>query len=1534
MADILGGLERLAKTRKSALSAKAADDAGTLEKRRVEAARAPYEMAGSSPLKRIEMVTSPRTSSPPRGHALDLNALGDWDLAHFQPLERKRPTTVSSRVEEAYKPENVRDFERYVRKGATEGGLEWYDMSPLSRVALQEMPPEEFRRLMAMNAATSARSSVQDQIKRASLAWYYKHQGIPWPMTNEALADVADPGYGHLAHDIHSKHLGPLVSGEEPGFSSTDQPKYASYFENFMGNMAPLTADTHYQALHGFPMKMTYNKMGKKWIEAPDFSKNVDYPFAEAFSGDRARRMGIPLPMYQAAAWVGGKEATGVRDARPFAAVYDEIIKRTADQMDLTPTEALKKHLKGQIPLLPIEKAEGGTIPRVLYHGTTRALKSLKPSKGKWLGSEDLGVHLGSTDTANRRLEDAASEGRRGAPNIMPLEHELNSPLRMDDIGNWKSPFRVKDELARLFPDRAQRLNKEFDWYKNTDSEEGAMDILRQHLRELGHDSIVYKNAYENGGDSYIALDPSRLRSVFSGAGEPIGSRTAVEPMPKGFAGGGNVSPLEKYIRHRLPKKYGSSEIHRLQDSSRNSDPEGFGGSSRDIFGLGDDKLVKIAKRPRGLYEMSLEGDERVEGHLPKLHWRSPDNELAVIERMKHTPGESTELFDPMKDRFEDLQARSPIPTFRRHRDDKWLAQMMRARGLEDFLPMDIHGPDFFMAPEHHWALRNPSKLSDPVLLDPGAMDYRIGRPQFEQQYAGPFRDILEERLSNILPPKFRAHPSELITKAINSGDRRLRSLEPLGIAPGTEDFLGPRASWPVGDKPETTDEIAHAIKKLMPRTPTYPSSMDPTFDLPPNSPRLVTGNAEGGLIGSKLRMIRNNLAGGGTPRNWLRGVKGSQFDEALAGLKGKTGRISPTNVEAAKLILAGKANGTPEHARQVLATDAKAEAMHKWIDTNLANYLVREHGTDTDPLSSRNMTHGRYGMPSAVKKIPAAEIPEMFKGIHEGQGWYGYSAEDRAKHLTLPPWLQKLAEQDTPRHLSQREYDRALGSEEFNMMAAKGNSKTLPDAPEALQRALEMQREARDKYQRKNAPKIELHDIDRDTWRNHYAPLFGDTLDYLSHRMGNDLKPEQLFRMSIPDAVRGSKEWHAAMKAAAEKKQLDALQGGLWLKEHKAYPDGFKWHQYNPEYIAPDQLQRFGGSDRRLSADELSRRGELENALKAEGDAMGHCVGDYCDDVLSGATQIYSLRDAKGRPHVTIEARPQLPNYGEIKKLLGETRTRELQAGRHSAMADNMTNEERDLMKERGLMGGSDIAQIKGKGNEKPIDEYLPYVQDFVRSGKWGEVGDLNNTGLLDSSSFYPSNTSSGQEYLMDQARRQFTKLKSTAYAPNVWNASRGRIKEQRFWSPDELHNILQEEALKKPGDPVFAKGGMVDHADFPIETADERLQRAQYSLRILLEEAKEPEYSPEQRAALAREIVRVERLIADLTAAGAGSGTSVKDGAAVQGVAPASDEGGDSSALAGGDELDGAIDGLLAGDDPETALMAEMLGLNDAMS
>jgi len=85
------------------------------------------------------------------------------------------------------------------------------------------------------------------------------------------------------------------------------------------------------------------------------------------------------------------------------------------------------------------------------------------------------------------------------------------------------------------------------------------------------------------------------------------------------------------------------------------------------------------------------------------------------------------------------------------------------------------------------------------------------------------------------------------------------------------------------------------------------------------------------------------------------------------------------------------------------------------------------------------------------------------------------------------------------------------------------------------------------------------------------------------------------------------------------------------------------------------------------------------EKDLGVEGDKMGHCVGSYCDDVASGRTTIYSLRDARNEPHATIEVLPTLP--------LGRSRSR------------------------------GKVEQIKGKGNTAPVEKYRPMIRQWLQT-------------------------------------------------------------------------------------------------------------------------------------------------------------------------------------------------------------------------
>jgi hypothetical protein len=140
----------------------------------------------------------------------------------------------------------------------------------------------------------------------------------------------------------------------------------------------------------------------------------------------------------------------------------------------------------------------------------------------------------------------------------------------------------------------------------------------------------------------------------------------------------------------------------------------------------------------------------------------------------------------------------------------------------------------------------------------------------------------------------------------------------------------------------------------------------------------------------------------------------------------------------------------------------------------------------------------------------------------------------------------------------------------------------------------------------------------------------------------------------------------------------------------------------------------------------------------------MGHCVGDYCEDVSTGDTLIYSLRDKSGGPHVTIEAAYTIPD--EIKTAFWEEAV---------ALADRQSRQHRNFNFSNFIIDHSrnlgsnwlddnredaplSIDQVKGKQNLKPNEKYSEQVQDFILSLQDQRPViiseyDLENTDLVD---------------------------------------------------------------------------------------------------------------------------------------------------------------------------------------------------------
>ena len=257
----------------------------------------------------------------------------------------------------------------------------------------------------------------------------------------------------------------------------------------------------------------------------------------------------------------------------------------------------------------------------------------------------------------------------------------------------------------------------------------------------------------------------------------------------------------------------------------------------------------------------------------------------------------------------------------------------------------------------------------------------------------------------------------------------------------------------------------------------------------------------------------------------------------------------------------------------------------------------------------------------------------------------------------------------------------------------------------------------------------------------NVYSAYIGDLgLDHVIDVIRQDvaagrIRPEQLNKLSMDQAIQRTAEFNMEQ---AKKMRETAIRQTEGMPVYKDYGDeGYKWIELaapkkdlpsgwsvkealNP--MSGKQFQVFDESGAPIagaygkteesaisSATKQLGRPELESALKYEGDTMGHCVGGYCPDVLEGRSRIYSLRDARGEPHVTVEVQPM----------------RGSELGRYAA--DLPEGADVEAMKNPPLM----IRQIKGKGNARPIQKYDPYTQDFVKSGQWQHVGDLENTGL-----------------------------------------------------------------------------------------------------------------------------------------------------------------------------------------------------------
>ena len=430
--------------------------------------------------------------------------------------------------------------------------------------------------------------------------------------------------------------------------------------------------------------------------------------------------------------------------------------------------------------------------------------------------------------------------------------------------------------------------------------------------------------------------------------------------------------------------------------------------------------------------------------------------------------------------------------------------------------------------------------------------------------------------------------------------------------------------------------------------------------------------------------------------------VKGAQFPAAPGSVDDiLNGLMENQSPEAAARFTAAV---TPEHV----------DGYRDWLQRAVAKYYKTDFGSPSDPmreLAARGLHYEPDMTPEKWKDTVNSYLMEDPIGAYTVPGTSGYNPEASQELLAAAPWLAKQPVTDMLYGIQSGGLDLSHFNDEFGtaLRVGAGDESSIP-------------------------------------------------LDFA-------VRPESLGRMSFPQAaehVGKINQYRAEERARASA----AAANSPAISTFKEYPDdprGMRWM----EFKTPDELPE--GYSVRLSdnapregyfgaygpdgkpmgwgpteddARSIALRAPLQDALRHEGDTMGVCVGDcenypeYYRGVMSGDKRIFSLRDAKGEPHVTVETSPKPMVFSDLVAHLGGDegaaedylargfQAREAGAGDKSPLAH--------ALEMAGVPQGENIIQIKGKGNRAPKDDYLPFVQDFVKSQQWGNVGDLRNTQLV----------------------------------------------------------------------------------------------------------------------------------------------------------------------------------------------------------
>lgn len=404
---------------------------------------------------------------------------------------------------------------------------------------------------------------------------------------------------------------------------------------------------------------------------------------------------------------------------------------------------------------------------------------------------------------------------------------------------------------------------------------------------------------------------------------------------------------------------------------------------------------------------------------------------------------------------------------------------------------------------------------------------------------------------------------------------------------------------------------------------------------------------------------------------------------------------------------------------------NAPEYVLEDWIDKQLTRYVKNDMATERDPiraLAERGVLHvARDSLGYVDDLVYPMRIDAGYAGKGSGTSELAKAWEDISDMKVKPTTARKIV----------------------------GNERWMPAELDP--------RIAENPWLLKVPPETPAHELRGSEVNLGFTHLIDELRNATNPESGLPaellLKYSSLPQVSVPQAVeRVAKinEWRAA-KALESKKA--AAEGIPVMKE---YPEGYKW------LSVPDVL-----SD--------------EKALKYAVDTG--CEGGWCTQGPDTAKhygggsggRLHILQGPDGSAHVQIHIQPQ-QSYGteHLEKFRKQAQEDALVSGVNPGTPDDPSaaflgavNRRMEELAKQNLP--LRITQIKGKSNRAPNEEYLPFVQDFVKSGKWSDVGDLENARLVDIKRYPKRQEALGSRYVTDDELNRYLNQFGDDSRPNM---------------------------------------------------------------------------------------------------------------------------------------------------------------------